>query len=124
MAAPEGRTHGVGFLSVPHMRYPNTYVWLVLVSALDIFLTLIVIYIWHGYEVNPIVAAIISHLGFHWAIVFKLAIVVLVIIVCEVVGRKSDRTGRRLAVASVIVSTLPVAYTFALLLGAGPAPLE
>ena len=123
MAVPGAHQHKPRFLSVPQMRYPNAYVWLVLVSALDIFLTLIVIYIWHGYEVNPIVAAIIDHMGFHWAIVFKLAIVVLVIIVCEVVGRQTERTGRRLAVASVIVSTLPVAYTFALLLGAGPAPV-
>jgi len=124
VAIPRARPHRLRFLSLPHMRYPNAYVWLVFVSALDIFLTVIVLFVWRGYEVNPIVSAIIDHLGFHWAIVFKFSLIALVIIICEVVGRQSERTGRKLAIASIIVSALPVAYTFVLLFRTGPAPVE
>ena len=105
-----------GFLSLPEMRYPNAYHWLVLVSALDVVLTMLVIYVWGGYEVNPVARAVIKEMGFVGAIAFKFAVVVLVIILCEVIGRLDDRTGRTLAVGAVIISAVPVAYTFALLL--------
>ncbi len=104
-----------GWASLPQMRYQNSYVWLVLVSALDVMLTLVVLVGLDGYEVNPVAAAVIHHKGFAWAIVFKFAIVVLVILICEAVGRLEDRTGRTLAKAAVFISALPVAYTFALL---------
>lgn len=111
------------FLSRPPMRYQNSYVWLVFVSALDVFLTMLVLYWWTGGEVNPIAAAIIRHMGFGWTIVFKFALIVLVIVICEIVGRYNDRTGRRLAIAAVIISAVPVAYSFALLFKAAP-PIE
>ena len=110
------------FLSIPHMRYQNVYVWLVLVSVLDALLTYLVLYVWEGHEVNPVAEAIIGQMGFGWTVVFKLTICVLVIVICEVVGRLSDRAGHRLALAAVIISVLPVLYTFALLRTAGPTP--
>ena len=109
------------FWSNPQMRYPNIYTWVVLLASLDGLLTLFVLYLWEGYEVNPIAAAVIETMGPYWAVLFKLATVVLVIVICEVLGRRDDRTGRRLATAAVVVNALPVAYTFALLLRAGPA---
>lgn len=108
------------FLSLPAMRYQNTYVWLIFVSALDIFLTILVLFWWTGREVNPIADAIIKHMGFTWTIVFKFALIILVIVICEVVGRRDDRTGRRLAIAAVVISAIPVAYSFALLFKAAP----
>lgn len=107
-----------GFLSLPPMRYPNAYTWLVLVSALDVMLTLLVLEIWEGKEVNPIAAAVIAHGGYLWAILLKFAVVVLVVVICEVVGRSNDRKGRLLAYACVGINSLPVVYTFALLMGA------
>ena len=108
------------FLSIPEMRYQDAYVWLVLVSFLDIVLTWLVLYVWSGQEVNPIAAAVIEHWGFTWTIIFKFATVVFVVIICEVIGRRKDRTGRALAIAAVVINALPVAFTFALLLGADP----
>jgi hypothetical protein len=96
----------------------------VLVSALDVFLTILVLYAWKGHEVNPIAAAIIRHMGFQWTVAFKFALIVLVIIICEVVGRLNDRTGWKLAMAGIALSAFPVAYTFALLFRAGPAPID
>ncbi len=123
MIVPEGERRGPPrFLSLPPMRYQNSYVWLVFVSALDLILTMLVIYIWKGHEVNPIAATIIQHMGFRWTIAFKLGIILLVIIICEVVGRREDRAGRRLAIAAVVVSALPVIYTFALLFQVRSAP--
>ena len=110
------------FLSVPEMRYQNAYVWLVLVSALDIMLTMLVLYAWKGVEVNPIAAAILKQMGFVWLIIFKFATVVFVVVICEVIGRKKDRMGRTLAYAAVFINALPVAYTFVLLSRSGPAP--
>jgi len=102
------------------MRYQNAYVWLVFVSALDLFLTMLVLFWWTGREVNPIADAIIRHMGFGWTIVFKFALIVLVIVICEVVGRRNDRTGRMLAMVAIMISAFPVAYTFALLFKAPP----
>jgi hypothetical protein len=112
------------FWSLPEMRYQNQYVWLVLVSTMDIILTKLVLEVWFGYEVNPVARAVIDHMGFIGAIGLKFGIVVFVIIVCEVIGRFRDRDGRALATGSIYISAVPVVYTFLLLLSAGPAPLE
>ena len=87
-----------------------------LVSALDLILTLLVLGVWEGREVNPIAAVVIAEMGYVGAIGFKFAIVVLVIVMCEVVGRQSERKGRAIALAAVVISALPVAYSFGLLL--------
>jgi Domain of unknown function (DUF5658) len=108
-----------GWWLMPEMRYQNAYVWLVLVSSLDVMLTIIVLVAKGGFEVNPVAAAVIDTHGFGWAIVFKFAIVVLVVLICEVVGRMHDRSGRKLARAAVAINSLPVVYTFALLLLVG-----
>ena len=110
------------FLSLPPMRYENSYVWLVLVSALDLMLTMLVLFVWKGQEVNPVAAAVIRHMGFLGAIGLKFGIVILVILICELIGRRSDRDGRSLATGAILISAVPVVYTFALLLRAGPPP--
>jgi uncharacterized membrane protein len=101
---------------MPEMRYQNAYTWLVLVSALDVMLTLVVLVAMNGFEINPVAAAVIHTLGYGWAIIFKFAIVVLVVLICEVVGRMNDRSGRKLARAAVAINSLPVIYTFGLLM--------
>lgn len=110
------------FLSLPAMRYQNRYVWLVLVSALDLILTMLVLFVWQGHEVNPVAAAVIQHMGFTGAIGLKFGLVVLIILICELVGRRSDRDGRSLATGAILISGAPVIYTFVLLLRAGPPP--
>ena len=112
------------FFSIPEMRYQSAYVWLVFVSALDILLTLLVLYIWEGEEINPIADSVIQRKGFVWVIAYKFAMMLVAVIACEAVGRRSDRAGRRLSVIAVIINGLPVAFTFALLMHVGPPPLE
>jgi uncharacterized membrane protein len=103
------------FLSLPPMRYQNAYLWLVLVSSLDIMLTYLVIYVFDGYEANPVAADVIERMGFVWAIVFKFALVVLAIVLCEDVGRRDDRLGTHLSKVFIVIGAAPVLYTFVLL---------
>jgi hypothetical protein len=110
----------VPWLALPEMRYQNAYVWLLLISFLDVLLTFLVLYEWDGHEANPIAHAIIEQMGLVWAALFKFASVLLVIIICETVGRRRDRTGRGLSRVAVAISAFPVAYTLALLLRTGP----
>jgi len=111
----------VEFLGLPEMRYQNAYVWLVLVASLDVVLTMLVLNVWKGHEVNPIAAAVIEAMGFGWAIAFKYGLIILVIVICEIVGRRDDRVGLGLSILAVLLNVVPVVYTFALLMRAGPA---
>ena len=113
------------FFSMPQMRYQQAYLWLLLMSSLDIMLTYLVLFVWEGREVNPLAAAVIGsdYSGWNGAIVYKFSLVVLAIVLCEVVGRESDRLGRRLSIFSVAIATFPVVYTFALLMTNREAPL-
>ena len=114
--SPGGESSGKArFVSMPAMRYPSAYLWLVLMATLDIILTWIVIFAHRGWEANPIAASVIDDMGFGGAIVFKYATVLLAIVICEVVGRHNDRSGRQLSWLMVAIGAFPVAYTFAML---------
>ena len=117
-----GRGNLSRFLSIPEMRYQNAYVWLVLLSSLDIMLTYLVLWHWEGSEANPVAAAVIETGPFYWAILLKFGLVVIAIVICEGIGRMSDRQGRKLSIAFVIIGAIPVVYTITLLLS-NPLPL-
>ncbi|MDX2132401.1 MAG: DUF5658 family protein [Planctomycetota bacterium] len=90
--------------------YPNLYVWYLLASSLDIMMTYAIIWKIGGREVNQIAQRFVDTFG-HWGlIVLKFTTVVFVIAVCEVVGRRSERAGRRLAIAAIALSAFPVGY--------------
>jgi hypothetical protein len=111
-----------GFFALPAMRYPNAYTWLVFLGTLDIILTYLVLYVWGGHEVNPIAAYVIDRKGFGSAILFKYALVLFAILLCEFVGRLRERDGRRLSVLLMAIGAFPVVYTFGLLLLHDEAP--
>lgn len=101
-------------VGAPEMRYQSAYVWLIFFSSLDIMLTWAILRR-GGEEVNPVAKQIISLWGLHGAIVFKFALMLFVIVSCEVIGRRRDKAGRRLAYLAVAISAFPVTYSFALL---------
>ena len=112
---PEDR-HGddLAFLSAPPMRYQTGYLWLVLLSAVDVMFT------WHilrrgGTELNPIARLVIDHWELPGAIALKFALVLFVIVACEIVGRKRDRLGRALVLVAVGISAIPVTWSLVLL---------
>lgn len=97
-----------------HLRYPNLYVWLVFISAMDIIMTWVVL--WHGgYEANLLALAVLMRFGLTGMVLFKLSLVMLFVVICEAVGRRSVSAGRKLATAGVAISSLPVALAFLLL---------
>jgi hypothetical protein len=100
--------------SVPQMRYQTAYLWFVLFSSLDIILTWIILSL-EGTEINPVARLIIDTWSLPGAVAFKFSLVLFVVIVCEVVGRRVDRKGRWLARIAVVVSAVPVFYSLGLL---------
>ncbi len=102
------------WLSVPAVRYPNMYVWLVFLSTMDICMTWVILSR-NGIEANPIANAVINEWGLIGAIGFKFALTLLAIIICETVGRSSDVKGRRLAMVMIAIASIPVVWSFVLL---------
>src|SRR4051794_32663990 len=94
--------------TIPPVLYPNAYVWLVLVSALDLMLTWLILHA-GGHEANAIAAAVIERFGLKGLVAFKFAIVVLVIVLCEWAGRRKPRAGLRLAIIATVITSVPIA---------------
>jgi hypothetical protein len=115
LGTSESLPQTVGWLSLPEMRYQNQYVWFVFFSALDIMLTWAILRR-GGREVNPVADQIIDMWGLTGAILFKFSLTMLVVIVCEVVGRKRLSTGTWLATTAMVVSAIPVLYSLVLLM--------
>ena len=90
--------------------YPNRYAWFVLMSALDIMLTHSILSHFAdfgGRELNTIADWVIQKFDIWGAIGLKFLTVVVVIAVCEVVGRRNRRAGGRLATTVLVLSVVP-----------------
>ena len=97
-----------------HMRYPNTYVWLLLLSSMDIMLTWVIL-LFGGSEVNPVARKVIDLYGLPGMIIYKFVLIVFFISICEIVGTLRDSTGWLLSKFSVLVACVPVAWAMYLL---------
>jgi hypothetical protein len=97
------------------MLYENTYVWFVFLSCLDIFLTWCVLYRGVGVEANGVAAWVIARFGRVGMVLFKLALVVVVILVCEAVGRRNRSVGHKLARAAVGLTCVPLVIAVTIL---------
>jgi hypothetical protein len=109
--APRGKMFG---LLTRHMRYPNTYAWLLLLSSMDIMLTWTIL-LFGGSEVNPIAREIIDRFGLPGMIIYKFALIVFFILICEIVGTLRDSTGWLLSKFSVLIGCVPVVWAMYLL---------
>lgn len=101
------------------VRYPNAYVWFVFLAALDTMLTYLILHPVlfardatmtesRGAEENVFAGWIIERWDVPGMVVFKFALVVVVVVLCEVIGRHRDATGRRLAEWAVAITAIPV----------------
>jgi hypothetical protein len=96
------------FIPRHHVLYPNLYLWYILASSIDIMLTYVIIYGLGGREVNGVANNLLHQFG-HWGLIgLKYATVVLVVAICEIVGRRNLAFGRKLAVAAIVISAFPV----------------
>ncbi len=110
--------------SLPQMRYQNAYVWIVFFSFMDVLLTLLILSLGEDAvsEVNPVALFVIDGwggvhgLGMAGASGLKFTLVVLAIVICEIVGRSSDRKGRYLARILACIAAAPVVWSLWLLL--------
>jgi len=89
--------------------YPNCYTWFVLLAALDIMLTTLIIAGFEGYEVNVVADWIIAAGGLRGVVAFKFGVVIMVVLICELVGRRHVAKGRKLAEWAVAITCIPVA---------------
>ncbi len=95
--------------------YPSHYTWLIFLSAMDIMMTAIVIYR-GGYEANGLADIVLRHFDLPGMVIFKFALMIFFIAVCQLVGRRNPTAGRRLAVAAILITAIPVTLSFWLLL--------
>ena len=102
----------IGWFSMPRMLYPTAYKWFVLVSAADIMLTWFILLL-GGSEVNVLADAVIAHAGLKGILIYKFCLVVLVVLICEIVGRRRPRGGRNLARLAIVITGLPVVLSVA-----------
>src|SRR5262245_22314701 len=94
--------------------FPNGYVWFVLVSALDIMLTWVVLHL-GGREANALAERVIFHFGLPGLVAYKFVLVIVVIAVCEIVGRRNREKARKLLSVGIMVTCMPVVLALALL---------
>ncbi len=93
--------------------FPHVYVWFVFLGAMDIILTSIILSpLFRGYEVNVLARWVMENGGLVGTVAYKFAAVMLVVVICEIVGRKRLETGRRLAEWAVAISIIPVLVAF------------
>lgn len=99
------------------MLYQRSYKWFVLLSALDVVLTWFILLL-GGTEVNVLADAVISRTGLNGILIYKFCLVIVVILSCEVIGRRRPRLGRRVAHLSIAITAAPVILSIVQLLAA------
>lgn len=110
-----------GLLSLPEMLFQNAYVWMIFFSAMDVVLTGLILRSGDGVgldpnrEINPVARLVIAHWGMLGASFFKFALVMLVIVIAETIGRMKPLVGRTLAWTAVGISAFPVVWSLTLL---------
>jgi hypothetical protein len=107
----EGRP---GLLDLPEMRFQEHYIWLIFVGSLDIMLTWVILRN-GGEEVNPVARLVIDMWGLNGAIAFKFALMLFVIVSCEIIARVRPVTATLLIWFGVLVSAFPPVWSVVLL---------
>src|SRR3954464_993197 len=96
------------WLYARHVLYPDRYAWYVLASALDVMVTVTVLVHLGAREVNTFAQWSIEHFGTWGLISLKFISVVLVVGICEFVGRRRPKMGQLLATLAIFASLTPV----------------
>lgn len=96
------------------MLFPNAYAWLMLFSAMDIMLTWVILNR-GGHEVNALANYVIMRFGPNGMIIYKFALVLFFVVLCEFIGRLRIDSGRLLSKVGVAIGVFPVAWSLMLL---------
>lgn len=94
--------------------YPDAYAWFVLFASLDVMLTVLIL-LMGGYEMNTVADWVIGAFGLPGLVIYKFALVMVVVLVCEVIGRARRDLGRRVVTAAIVITLAPVAWSLYLI---------
>lgn len=107
-AVPTSDASRAAWRSGAPVLYPDRYAWYILASTLDIVVTVSVLVHYGAREVNSLAQASIELFGTWGLIGLKFLTLVIVIAICEYIGRRQPRLGRMLATIAIAVSLAPV----------------
>ncbi|MCA9243366.1 MAG: hypothetical protein KDA32_05380 [Phycisphaerales bacterium] len=100
--------------------FPNCYVWCLFLGAMDVMLTYLILhpaaFDTRGNEVNWLAGWVIDHYGVGGMVALKFLSVIVVVLICEFVGRRRYATAKRLAEWAVAINAIPVTIAFTLML--------
>ena len=96
-----------------HVLYPDRYVWYVFVSALDIMVTVTVLIHFGMHEANTFAQWSIDHFGTWGLIGLKFLSVIVVVFICEFVGKRDMKRGRQVATVAIGLSLVPITAAIA-----------
>ena len=102
-----------------HLPLERETTLFILASALDVFMTWILLYYYrsHGYvESNPIAQFFLDSWGIRGMVYFKFALVAFVVFVCQVIALKREDIASRILKFGTVVVACVVIYSFTLLL--------
>lgn len=88
--------------------YPDLYVWFIFLAILDAVCTAVILGL-DGREENALAAWIIHHGGYAAVVIYKFVLVSVVLVICEVLGRRRGSLGRFVAGLGVAMTSVPVA---------------
>jgi len=99
------------------LLYPYAYLLYILLSSLDIIFTWTILRA-GGRELNVIADWVIRNYDRVGVVVYKFALLVIVVLICETVGRRNPTMGQRLAYWAVALTAFPVVVGLVHLLSA------
>lgn len=97
------------------LRYVGYYLIFILLSSLDLIFTGTILAM-GGVELNWLADQVISTGGVTGMVLFKFALVTLVIVMIENIGRIRDEVGQRIAKLAILITTFPVVVGLAQIL--------
>lgn len=95
----------------------------IFVSALDVFLTYILIRQEHFHEGNPVARFFLNHWGLRGMIYFKFAMVAFVAVLAQIIARGRLETARKLLNLATVIVICVLIYSLILLARHGGAVL-
>lgn len=87
--------------------FPQRYVWLVLLSALDVLMTTVILTV-GGREANPLADWVLGNFGLRGMTIFKFVLISGVILLIEYLGRRDRAAGKRLCFYALVLTMFPV----------------
>jgi uncharacterized membrane protein len=87
--------------------YPGQYLWFVLLSFMDVAMTAVILSV-GGWEVNSLANHFLSRFDLMGLVMLKVCIITFFLTVCEMVGRRNKLAGRRLVLAAILITMVPI----------------